>query len=116
LVHIDYRSRKAEWGRFLIGDPSARGKGLAVEALYLSLRYAFFHLNLRRIYLEAYAWNEAARSLYDKFGFKVEGTYRAHIYREGNYHDIVIYGLLESEFREKEERIRQMVLAQDRGP
>jgi RimJ/RimL family protein N-acetyltransferase len=109
LVHIDYRNRKAEWGRFQIGDSSSTQKGYATEALYLSLRYAFYHLNMQRIYLEVYAWNESARSLYERLGFKLEGTHRAHIYRDGRYHDIAVYGLLESEFRANEEKIRRLV-------
>ncbi len=107
LVRIDHRNKKAEWGRFQLGDSSSRGQGLAAEAIYLSLQYAFDHLNLRRIYLEVFAWNDRARSLYESFGFKIEGTYRAHIYREGTYHDVAIYGLLEHEFRKNEQKIRE---------
>jgi UDP-4-amino-4,6-dideoxy-N-acetyl-beta-L-altrosamine N-acetyltransferase len=105
LVRMDFRNRKAEWGRFLL-DPSSRGKGFAAEALYLSLRYAFHHLNMQRLYLEVYEWNEPARSLYESFGFKLEGTFRNHIYREGRYHNVLVYGLLESEFRANEKRLR----------
>lgn len=105
LVRMDFRNRKAEWGRFLV-DPSSRGKGFAAEALYLSLRYAFYHLNMQRLYLEVYEWNEAARKLYESFEFKLEGTYRNHIYRDGRYHNVLVYGLLESDFRANEDKIR----------
>lgn len=109
LVHIDRKNGRAEWGRFLIGDPSARGKGYGSEALYLSLRHAFDTLDLQRLYLEVYSWNADARSLYEKFGFRIEGTYRAHIYWGGKYHDVVTYGLLRPEFREKELSIRTRI-------
>ena len=110
LVHIDHHHRRAEWGRFLIGDASARESGFGSEALYLSLKYAFQDLNLERLYLEVYSWNETARAFYEKFGFTLEGTYRAHVYSDGQFHDVALYGLLRSEFLENESKIRELCI------
>jgi diamine N-acetyltransferase len=107
LVDIDQRNRRAEWGRFLIGDASARRAGFGSEALYLSLRYAFRVLKLQRLYLEVFSWNRGARSLYRRFGFKFEGTCRSHVFSDGHFHDISLYGLLRSEFLQNEKRIRK---------
>jgi len=105
---IDSENMRAEFGRFLL-EPSSRGKGFGSEALFLSLRYAFSDLNLRRLYLEVFEWNASARSLYESFGFKLEGIYRDHVYRDGHYHNVALYGLLEPEFRASENRIGQML-------
>ena len=109
LTHIDQHNRRAEWGRFLIGDVSARRAGLGSEALYLSLRYAFRVLNLHKLYLEVFSWNKAARSLYKRFGFRLEGTWRSHVFSDGHFHDVCLYGLLRSEFLEKESKIRRIL-------
>ncbi len=108
FTEIDLENKRAEFGRFLI-EPSSRGKGFGSEALFLSLRYAFSDLKLRRLYLEVYEWNASARSLYERFGFKFEGILRDHIYRDGHYHNAARYGLLEPEFRASEGRFRQML-------
>jgi UDP-4-amino-4,6-dideoxy-N-acetyl-beta-L-altrosamine N-acetyltransferase len=108
FTEIDLENKRAEFGRFLI-EPSSRGKGFGSEALFLSLLYAFLDLKLRRLYLEVYEWNAHARSLYERFGFKHEGTFREHIYRDGHYHNAARYGLLEPEFRASEDRFRQML-------
>lgn len=106
LTKIDSRSRNAEWGRFMLGDKKYLGKGYGLEALYLSAWYAFSHLNLRRLYLEVFAWNKRARAMYERFGFKKEGVRREHVFRNGKYHDVVLYGLLADEFRKRYQRKR----------
>jgi UDP-4-amino-4,6-dideoxy-N-acetyl-beta-L-altrosamine N-acetyltransferase len=108
FTEIDLENKRAEFGRFLI-EPSSRGKGFGSEALFLTLRYAFSDLKLRRLHLEVYEWNASARLLYERFGFKLEGIFREHIYRDGQYQNAARYGLLEPEFRESEDRFRQML-------
>jgi RimJ/RimL family protein N-acetyltransferase len=47
-----------------------------------------------RIELDVYVENARARHLYEKFGFVVEGRRRRAIFRDGQYHDDLIMGLL----------------------
>jgi putative acetyltransferase len=47
-----------------------------------------------RIELDVYVENARARHLYEKFGFEVEGRRRRAIFRDGQYHDDLIMGLL----------------------
>ena len=44
-------------------------------------------LNLTRIELHVYVDNATAIALYEKFGFKVEGTHRRLAFRDGEYVD-----------------------------
>jgi putative acetyltransferase len=44
-------------------------------------------LNLTRIELRVYVDNAAAITLYEKFGFEVEGTHRRLAFRDGEYVD-----------------------------
>ena len=107
LNEIDCRSRNAEWGRFMIGDKRFLGKGYAHEAMYLSVQYAFLHLNLHRLYLKVFSWNKRARSMYESFGFKKEGILREHVFKDGKYHDVVVYGMLADEFRKHKTTTQQ---------
>jgi diamine N-acetyltransferase len=71
LYHVDGARREAEFGRLLIAEPSARGKGFAREALEGVVRLAFGPLGLEEVYLRVRAENDRAVSLYLKSGFQV---------------------------------------------
>lgn len=83
----------------VIGDPRCWGKGFGTEALDLLVRYGFDTMNLHRMELETFAFNERARASYRKVGFVEEGRKRQAHFIEGGYHDIVVMGLLEDEWR-----------------
>ena len=87
-----------------IGETADRGQGYGREAMELALRFAFDELNLHRVCLTVFAYNEAARRLYEALGFKHEGTYREHLLRDGRRHDMYLYGLLRREWAAKTEQ------------
>jgi diamine N-acetyltransferase len=70
LYRIDWRSRTAEFGRILIGEPDAQGSGLAREATSLLLGYAFGAWSLQEIELEVFAENTRAIRVYQRCGFE----------------------------------------------
>jgi UDP-4-amino-4,6-dideoxy-N-acetyl-beta-L-altrosamine N-acetyltransferase len=96
LGQIDRRHRRAEYG-VLIGEPDARGKGLAAEASRLLLRYAFGELGLHRVFLNVLADNEAALRLYERLGFKTEGCLRQHVSKGGRLRDVIVMAVLATE-------------------
>lgn len=98
LNHIDWRNRTAEFSWFLIGEPKRRNWGYGKEAIFLLLHYAFNHLNLNRIWLQTMTLNKAASIVYRKMGFRGEGILRGHKFKNGEYIDIYIYGLLRKDF------------------
>lgn len=81
-----------------IGEPTYRGKGYGSEAVHIMLRYAFQEINLQRVGLEVGAFNEPARRAYEKCGFQLEGTLRRVMYRDGQYWDMHIMGILREEW------------------
>jgi RimJ/RimL family protein N-acetyltransferase len=81
-----------------IGEKDHRGCGIGSEALYLTMEFGFEELNLHRIQLTVISYNKPAIKLYEKLGFKKEGTYRQFIYRDGNRYDMYLYGILRSEW------------------
>ena len=96
LSHIDRTHRRAEYG-ILIGEPGARGKGLAAEASRLLLAYAFGALGLRRVYLHVFARNEDALRLYRRVGFQPEGVLRRHVRKGGEFLDVAVMAALADE-------------------
>lgn len=57
LTHIDLVKREAEWARLMIGEDSARGKGLAGRIAALVRDYGLDTLKLNRIYGSLYTHN-----------------------------------------------------------
>lgn len=97
LSNIDYKNRSAEC-IIDIGVKNMWGKGIGTAALSLIIEFAFSELNLHRIFLKVFSFNERAIKLYEKMGFKREGILRQAFYRAGNWHDIVIMSILKNEY------------------
>lgn len=83
----------------IIGERECQGNGLGTEAMELALDYAFGHLNLHRIAIAVVGFNEKAIHFYEKLGFVREGVQRDGYFHAHRYHDFVLMGLLEREFR-----------------
>jgi ribosomal-protein-alanine N-acetyltransferase len=98
LHNLDARNRHAEFGIF-IGDKSVWGKGHGTEATRLVLRHAFDTLNLHRVWLHVYEYNEAGLRLYQKVGFRTEGRLRQDNFRDGRYWDTLVMALLGEEWQ-----------------
>jgi RimJ/RimL family protein N-acetyltransferase len=71
IYHINWQEQKAEYGRLMIGESSASGKGLAHDATKAVLQIAFEYLELKEVYLEVFSNNTKAIAVYKKAGFKV---------------------------------------------
>lgn len=83
LINIDYKNRSAEC-IIDIGVKDVWGKGIGTAAISLILEYAFNELNLNRLYLQVFSFNERAIKLYEKMGFIHEGKFRQALYRREN--------------------------------
>ena len=86
------------WLGIGIGDRDQWGKGYGRDAISLVLSYAFRELNLHRVQLSVFEYNERAIALYEKLGFRQEGVYREFMQREGRRYDMYLYGILRSEW------------------
>lgn len=86
------------WVSIAIGDPINRGLGYGTEAMRLLIGYAFRELSLHRLQLTVFSYNEPAIRLYEKLGFVREGVYREALHRDGQRHDMLLYGLLRREW------------------
>lgn len=87
-----------------IGEEADRGQGYGREAMQLALKFAFHELNLHRICLTVFSYNPVAITMYESLGFTKEGTYREHLLRDGQRHDMYLYGLLQREWEERQQK------------
>jgi RimJ/RimL family protein N-acetyltransferase len=83
-----------------IGQAAMRGLGYGLEAMQLALNFAFNELNLHRVCLTVFSYNDRAIALYERLGFIREGVYREHIERDGRRYDMILYGILRREWAE----------------
>ncbi|MEZ4521609.1 MAG: GNAT family protein [Thermomicrobiales bacterium] len=94
---------RAAWFSIGLGGKDARGKGYGTEALELGIDFAFNDLNLHRLSLSVFAYNQPAIRLYNRLGFTHEGTFREHLQRDGQRHDMLLFGMLAYEWRKRRE-------------
>jgi RimJ/RimL family protein N-acetyltransferase len=85
--------------RLGIGAAEDRRKGYGSQALSMLSRYAFGELNLYRVTAVIPAYNEGAIRLFQKFGFMEEIRRRKALNRDGQFWDLLSFGLLNSEWR-----------------
>jgi RimJ/RimL family protein N-acetyltransferase len=87
--------------RLGIGAASDRRKGYGSQALTMLLRHAFNELNLYRVTAVVPAYNEGAIRLFQKFGFMEEIRRRKALNRDGEFWDILSFGLLNAEWQDQ---------------
>ncbi len=97
LHQLDARNRHVQFG-IVLGEKSAWGKGYGTEATRLMVRYAFETLNLNRVWLHVYEYNERAVRAYQKAGFRIEGRLRQDTFRDGRYWDSFAMAVLREEW------------------
>lgn len=85
-----------------LGSENERGKGYGTETMRLLLKYGFENLNFHRIQLNVLEFNDKAIALYEKCGFKKEGIFREFVLRDGKRYNLLLYGLLKSEWEKTE--------------
>lgn len=100
LNSIEWKNQSAIVGIF-IGDKSYWGKGYGTEAMRLILYLAFQELNLQRIELGVFVFNDRAIKSYKKLGFVEEGRRRRAIYRDGKFNDSILMSILREEYLER---------------
>src|SRR5437763_7808836 len=86
---IDWVSRTGWFGLF-VGEPTAWNRGFGSDAIQTLVRFAFDEMNLVKLRVNVFDYNERAKHVLLGHGFVEEGKLAREFYREGAYHDIVI--------------------------
>jgi len=100
-VHnLDYKNGRVEIGVF-IGDEAYLGKGYGTDAMKVLVKFIFEQMNIHKIKLEVYSFNQRAQKCYEKVGFKKEAVLKDEIFRNGQYHDIICMSMFKEEYFSK---------------
>jgi RimJ/RimL family protein N-acetyltransferase len=96
----DSRWRRAELSVWVA--PEHRGEGYATEACETLLAHGFDHLTLHKAVAHCFAPNEPSRALLARLGFHEEGRRESEAFVDGEWVDVLRYGLLRDAWLEGE--------------
>jgi RimJ/RimL family protein N-acetyltransferase len=96
-LHPEYRNRSARFG-IALGDKASWGRGYGTTVTRMIVRHAFDSLNMNRVWLHVYEYNQRGIRVYEKVGFRTEGRLRQETYCDGRYWDVLVMGLLRAEW------------------
>lgn len=97
LSSMSSRHRRADIGWWV--GRAYWNRGYCTEAARALLDFAFGPLDLNRVYSSHYARNPASGRVMQKLGMTREGCQRRHVERWGEFHDLVLYGILREEWK-----------------
>jgi RimJ/RimL family protein N-acetyltransferase len=97
LHRVSSEDRSASLG-IMIGDKAYWSNGYGTDAMQTLLRFTFGEMNLNRVSLHVFEFNERAIACYRKCGFREEARLRENYYGEGRYWDVLVMGILRDEF------------------
>ncbi|HLZ56240.1 MAG TPA: GNAT family protein [Ktedonosporobacter sp.] len=96
---IDWANRKVEIGYWL--GESFQGKGLMTRACQLMIAYAFEVLQLNKVEIRCATGNRSSCAIPQRLGFTREGVIRQGEWLYDHFVDLVLYGLLVNEWRQR---------------
>jgi RimJ/RimL family protein N-acetyltransferase len=97
LFEVKPEDRKAKLG-IMIGEKDYWSRGYGSDALTTLLRFGFDEMNLNRVELDVFAFNERGIAAYRKCGFVEEGRRRQAQFTAGEYHDVFVMSVLRDEW------------------
>jgi RimJ/RimL family protein N-acetyltransferase len=95
---IDNLNRQCEFG-IVIGEPELYNKGFGSLAIGTMLRKAFEEMNMHRVFAGIEEENIPSIRCFMKSGFTLEGRLREAKFTGGKYKDILLFSVLENEWR-----------------
>ncbi len=81
-----------------IGEPEYWGKGIAIEANKLLIKYGFTELNFHKIYAGVFTPNKRSLRAAEKLGFEKEAILKEEMYVDGVYHDVHKFALFKRDW------------------
>lgn len=100
LNDIDYINGTASISYKISAPPQDRIKGDIRDAIEGMLNFAFNDLRLNCVISGILDYNVFSLKLVRKMNFTQEGILRKRVYKNGEYHDQIMFSILKSEFEE----------------
>jgi RimJ/RimL family protein N-acetyltransferase len=81
----------------IVADPRALRLGYGIEGSKLIAYWAIDVLKLRRLEAKVYPWNTLSINTMKRRGWKLEGVLREAVFHDGEYRDLLVFGILSHE-------------------
>ncbi|MBO8170816.1 MAG: GNAT family N-acetyltransferase [Bacillaceae bacterium] len=101
LGQVDRKNKSARIGKVLVGDKNLRGQGICRLMMEEILKMAFDKLDVHRVSLGVFDFNQSAITCYERVGFKKEGLLRDCRKIGDKYWSLWEMSILDFEWREK---------------
>ncbi len=98
INEVDWKNSWAVVG-IVIGDKNYLNKGYGTDAMRVLTRFIFEQMNIHKVKLFVFGFNERAIQCYKKCGFVREGVLRKELFRDGQYYDVYIMSILREDFQ-----------------
>jgi len=96
----------------IIADQRALRQGYGVQASKLVGYYAIDVLGLRRVEAKVYEYNFLSINSMRRNGFRQEGVLRKAGFQDGQYWDVIVFGILREEIEEQRSKDRYLLPAE----
>ncbi|MDP4098656.1 GNAT family N-acetyltransferase [Paenibacillus sp. P96] len=100
-IGLDRRNLSGRVGKVVIGHPEYRGRGCGTRLIEEALRIGFAGLQLHRITLAVFDFNESAIRAYERAGFQREGLMRECAKIGESYWSTIEMGILRREWEQR---------------
>ena len=100
---IDKVNKNCEFG-IIIGEPDYHNKGIGTSAVTMMLEKAFGEMGMHRIFACIEEENIPSIRCFMKSGFTLEGRLREAKFTDDRYKDILLFSILEHEWRRTDSR------------
>ena len=77
----------------MIGDKDYLDKGYGTDAMKTLISFIFDSMNINKVRLSTFSFNERAIKSYKKCWFTVEGILKNEIFKDGKYYDEIIMSI-----------------------
>ena len=98
---VNWLTRVATVG-IMIGDKNYWGRGYGTDAMNTLIKFIFSNMNINKIKLYTFSFNERAQRCYEKCGFKIEGILKEEVFRDGQYYDEILMAIFKNQWDKEE--------------
>lgn len=99
LRDIDWKNGCATTAGIRIAR-EVRSRGIGTDTCMTMFNFAFNELRLHRISASSFEDNVASLRMHEKVGCHREGIRRECVFKHGKYHNVVLMGILDSDYKE----------------
>ena len=109
LNWVDNTNRSAMFGIW-IAEADYRAGGHGTDAITLLTDYAFNWLDVRRVWMITMAINDGMKAVGERLGYKLEACGRDMTYANGQWVDLLTYGIMQDEWLGREVLVEKLGL------